>query len=95
MSKQTEIVTYDADFYHNGHSMQRDRLLIELYGEEWLREQKSKGFYGGDFPEEMLGKPKQGKSGYLDKDGKLVQHGKVVRLESLKDLENAPSNKTR
>lgn len=82
-----EIVTYDAPFYHNGHSMQRDRLLIELYGEEWLKEQKAKGFYGGDMPAELVGQPKEGKSGYYDCDGCFTQYGKIVKLNSLDDLQ--------
>ena len=84
----TKIVTYESDFYHNGHGQQRDRLLIELYGEAWLAEQKAKGLYGGDWPEEMIGKPKEGQSGYVKPDGTLgIATDEVVKLNSLEDLE--------
>lgn len=83
----TKIVTYQSDFYHNGHSEQRDRMLIEMYGEQWLRDMKAKGYYGGDWPEEMIGKPKQGPSGYYDDQGNVTTCGEVVVLNSLEDLE--------
>lgn len=82
----TKIVTFKSDFFHNGHSMQRDRLLIEIYGEDWLREQKAKGLYGGDWPEEIIGTPREGQSGYLNEQGELVQAGEVVEIKSLDDL---------
>lgn len=80
-SPTTKIVTYRSNFIHNGHSIQRDKLLIEIYGEQWLREQKAKGMYGGDWPEEMLGQPKPDVSGYLDENGDMRTVGEVVYLE--------------
>lgn len=82
INMKTKIVTYDAEFYHNGHGMQRDRMLIEMYGEEWLREKKAQGLYGGDWPEEMVGKPKE----FYEPPKNTTTE--VVRLESLEDLEN-------
>jgi hypothetical protein len=83
----TKIVTYESDFYHNGHSEQRDRLLIEMYGEQWLADMKAQGHYGGDWPEEIVGTPKTGPSGYYDENGDLRTIGEVVKLNSLSDLE--------
>ena len=83
-----DIVTYKSDFYHNGHSQQRDRLLIKIYGEEWLREQKSKGYFGGDWPSDVVGTPKPEPSGYLDSDGSLVTVGNVIELSSPEDLKD-------
>ena len=83
---KSKIVTFQSEFYHNGHSMQRDRLLIEIHGEEWLKEQKAKGLYGGDWPDEIIGTPKNGQSGYINDEGRLVTHGEVVILESIDDL---------
>jgi len=90
---KSKIVTYDSDFYHNGHGQQRDRLLIELYGEEWLKEQKSKGFYAGDWADEVVGTKKDGLSGYIDENGQLSVATDVVRLRSLEDLDKINHNK--
>lgn len=46
---------YQSKYFHNEHSKQRDRFLVELHGEEWLKDMKSKGFFGGDFPDEIVG----------------------------------------
>lgn len=88
-----KIVTYKSDFIHNGHSMQRDRMLIEMYGEEWLKEQKAKGLYGGDWPEEVIGQPKMEESCYIKEDGTKGVVGEVVQINSLKDLEKNKSQK--
>ena len=83
---KTKIVTYESDFYHNGHSQQRDRLLIEIHGEAWLKEQKAKGLYGGDWPDDIVGTPKHGPSGYLKEDGSLAVATDTVKIDSLDDL---------
>lgn len=85
----TKIVTYRSTFIHNGHSEQRDKFLIEMYGEEWLNDQKAKGLYGGDWPESDVGHPKPDISGYIE-DGKITTIGDVVILERLTDLEGKP-----
>jgi hypothetical protein len=53
-------VTYQSKYYHNTHGQKRDEFLTEKFGEEWLKNMKSKGFFGGDWPDEMIGKPKEG-----------------------------------
>lgn len=78
---ETKIVTYDSDFYHNGHGQQRDKLLIELYGEEWLKQQKEKGFYGGDWPDHMLGTKKD-----LYQPVEKAFTDEIVILKSIDDL---------
>ena len=49
---------------------------------------KAKGYYGGDWPEEMIGQPKQGPSGYYDENGDITTCGEVVMLNSLEDLKS-------
>ena len=51
-------VTYQSKFYHNTHGNKRDEFLIEQFGEEWLKDMKAKGHFGGDHPDELIGKPK-------------------------------------
>lgn len=79
---KSKIVTYDSDFYHNGHSDQRDRLLIELYGEKWLKEQKSLGYYGGDWPDSIIGTKKDL---YEPLDHAYTE---IVKLKSIDELPN-------
>lgn len=90
---KTKIVTYESDFYHNGHGQQRDQLLIELYGEEWLKEQKSKGFYGGDWREEIIGTTKSEPSGYINQDGNLTISTEIIKINSPGDLDQIHQNK--
>jgi len=78
---KTKIVTYDSDFYHNGHGQQRDKLLIELYGEEWLKEQKAKGFYGGDWPDLVVGTKKD-----VYHPVEKIYTNEIVHLKSIDDL---------
>jgi len=61
-------------------------MLIEMYGEQWLKDMKAKGHYGGDWPEEMIGKPKEGPSGWLKKDGTIDYVTETVKLNTLDDL---------
>ena len=51
-------VTYQSKFYHNTHGNKRDEFLIEQFGEEQLKDMKAKGHFGGDHPDELIGKPK-------------------------------------
>tara|TARA_Y100000034_G_scaffold130189_1_gene188018 strand:+ start:479 stop:733 length:255 start_codon:yes stop_codon:yes gene_type:complete len=51
-------VTYQSKYYHNTHSEKRDEFLIEEFGEEWLKDMKAKGHFGGEHPLELVGKPK-------------------------------------
>jgi hypothetical protein len=55
-----ELKLYQSKYYHNEHSHQRDRFLVKNFGEEWLKDMKSKGFFGGDFPDEIIGTLKEG-----------------------------------
>lgn len=75
-----KIVTYDSDFYHNGHGNQRDKLLIEMYGEKWLQEQKALGFYGGDWPDSLIGVKKEFYQPITQAPTE------IVKLDSLDDL---------
>lgn len=56
----SELKLYQSKYYHNEHSRQRDRFLIQNFGEEWLKDMKSRGFFGGDFPDEIVGTLKEG-----------------------------------
>jgi len=87
MTTPFEIVAFKSDFYHNGHSMQRDRLLICIHGKKWLEDMKAKGYFGADWPDEIIGTPKEGDSGYIDENGNVAQAGRVVELKSLEDLD--------
>lgn len=82
---KSKIVTYDADFYHNGHGQQRDKLLIELYGEKWLQEQKELGYYGGDWPSSVIGSKKDIYEPVEE------AHTEIIKLKSIDDL---PKNLT-
>jgi len=55
-------ICYQSTKYHNSHSEARDKFLIENFGEEWLRDMKSKGHFGGDWCPTMIGQPKDGLS---------------------------------
>lgn len=68
-----KMKTYQSKYYHNEHSNQRDRFLIENFGEDWLNDMKSKGYFGGDWPEEIIGNEKDGLSIAYDKDGNIFK----------------------
>lgn len=78
-----EFFTYQSKYYHNEHSKQRDRFLISQFGKEWLTEMKNKGYFNGDFPEEMVGKLKEGdyRSKSFDKNGNEV-FNKEINLDA-------------
>ena len=59
-SNVAELKLYQSKYYHNEHSRQRDRFLTQNFGEEWLKDMKSKGFFAGDFPDEIVGTLKEG-----------------------------------
>jgi len=55
-----EPVTYQSKYYHNTHGQKRDEFLIAKFGEEWLKDMKAQGYFGGDHPEEIIGTLKEG-----------------------------------
>ena len=55
-------VTYQSKYYHNTHGEKRDEFLTAKFGEEWLKDMKAQGHFGGDWPDEMIGKPKESKN---------------------------------
>jgi hypothetical protein len=75
--------TYQSDYYHNEHGNDRDKFLIEEFGEEWLKDMKAKGYFGGDWSEDIVGTKKVGntKSGYI-KDGEVVALGEEIFLDA-------------
>jgi len=70
-----ELKTFQSKYYHNKHSEQRDAFLIENFGEEWLINMKKKGYFQGEWPDELVGtlKGPNWKSKAFDKDGKLFK----------------------
>lgn len=72
-----EQVVYQSRYYHNTHSEKRDEFLITNFGEDWLKNMKAKGYFGGDWCSTMIGKPKGypwksspvlGKEVFIDKE---------------------------
>jgi len=53
-----EQVVYQSRYYHNTHSEKRDDFLIANFGEDWLKDMKYKGHFGGDWCPSMIGQPK-------------------------------------
>ena len=53
-----EQVVYQSRYYHNTHSEKRDEFLIANFGEDWLKDMKQKGYFGGDWCPTLIGKPK-------------------------------------
>lgn len=79
-----DLKLYQSRYYHNKHSHQRDRFLIEQFGEEWLNNMKTKGFFGGDFPDEIVGTLKEGewRSRGYDADGNEFKYFEEVDLDA-------------
>jgi len=82
--KTSDLKLYQSKYYHNEHSKQRDRFLTEEFGEEWLKTMKSKGYFGGDFPDEIVGTLKVGeyRSRGYDKDGNEYKFFEEVDLDA-------------
>jgi len=74
-----ELKTFQSKYYHNKHSEQRDAFLIKNFGEEWLNKMKEKGYFQGDWPDEIVGtlKGPDWKSKSFGKDGKPFKNKEV------------------
>ena len=78
-----EPKTFQSKYFHNNHSERRDAFLTEMFGEEWLRDMKAKGYFGGDWCPTMVGteKPEGAKSGYIDTEGNFRVAGEEIDLD--------------
>lgn len=67
--------TYQSKFYHNKHSEDRDKFLIERFGQQWLWEMKSRGYFGGEWSDSVVGTPKKSenwRSRAYDSEGREI-----------------------
>lgn len=74
------MITFQSKYFHNKHSEQRDNFLIENFGEEWLKDMKVKGYFGGDWPEELIGTLKPWKNWHskaYDANGNIFKNREV------------------
>jgi len=80
-----EFKIFQSKYYHNEHSRQRDEFLTEMFGEEWLVKMKAKGYFGGDWPDNIIGTLKTGenwKSRAYDADGNEIKLYEEVDLDA-------------